>query len=252
MLESKQGLALRLSVLRRALGGRPSLSGWELLRILRNEQSIRRKPHLITMSRKAARQSQDAGDELEHLLCYLVFEAAFRFFILFKKGVFSVMKRTKKKNQSRVRCPYCGGSAVLRSADGIYRDNPNDTMLYVCSRYPRCDAYVRIQPGTTRPIGSLANRELRALRKEAHRHFDRLHSDGIMTKQEAYSWLAALLQAPLSEAHIGYLSEYSCNQVIRESRKLLERAPQKKRAHQPGKEAQTRNEAKREATTNRY
>ena len=32
-------------------------------------------------------------------------------------------KRRKGFNQSSVRCPYCGSPAVLRSADGIYRDN---------------------------------------------------------------------------------------------------------------------------------
>ena len=43
-----------------------------------------------------------------------------------------------------------------------------------------------------------------------------------MSKQDAYQWLADLIMAPLSEAHIGYLGEYYCKQVIEESRKLLE------------------------------
>lgn len=44
----------------------------------------------------------------------------------------------------------------------------------------------------------------------------------MMSKQDAYQWLADILAAPLSEAHIGYLGEYYCKEVIRESRKLLE------------------------------
>lgn len=136
------------------------------------------------------------------------------------------MKHKKKKkgmNPSGMRCPYCGSTVVLRSADGIYQDNSRKAMLYVCSHYPQCDTYVRTHPGTTIPVGELANRELRVLRNRAHHYFDQLHHRGLMTKQEAYLWLAALLQVPLSQAHIGYLGEYYCSQVINESRKVLKR-----------------------------
>ena len=131
-------------------------------------------------------------------------------------------KRKKGMHPSAMRCQYCGGTVVLRSADGIYRDNPNHTMLYVCSNYPHCDAYVRTHPGTNIPVGTLANRKLRMLRNEAHHQFDQLYRSGIMSKQDAYLWLADLLQMPLSKAHIGYLGEYYCNEVIAESKKLLD------------------------------
>lgn len=131
--------------------------------------------------------------------------------------------KTKRKGMQNnaPRCPYCGSHTILRSADGIYIDNSRDTMLYVCKNYPRCDSYVRVHPGTTIPMGSVANRELRSLRAEAHRHFDKLHKTGVMTKQDAYQWLADLLSAPLSQAHIGYLGEYYCGKVIEASKKEL-------------------------------
>ena len=44
-----------------------------------------------------------------------------------------------------------------------------------------------------------------------------------MTKQECYQWIANLIMAPLSHAHIGYLGEYYCQIVIDESNKLLQR-----------------------------
>ena len=113
--------------------------------------------------------------------------------------------------------------SVLRSADGIYHENHSHTMLYVCSNYPRCDAYVRTHPGTNIPVGTLANHELRTLRNQAHHYFDQLYLSGLMSKQDAYLWLAGLLQVPLSKAHIGFLGEYYCNEVIAESKKLLER-----------------------------
>ena len=134
-------------------------------------------------------------------------------------------KKKKRKGFDRggMRCPYCGSPVVYRSADGIYRDNSRGTMLYVCSRYPECDSYVRVHTGTNIPVGSMANHELRTLRRTAHHYFDQLYESGYMSKQDAYQWLADLIMAPLSEAHIGHLGEYYCKQVIEESRKLLER-----------------------------
>ena len=137
----------------------------------------------------------------------------------------------KKRAQSAApRCPYCGSHSVLKSADGIYHTNNKDTMLYVCSRYPACDSYVRVHPGTKIPVGTMANRELRALRNEAHRNFDQLHKKGLMSREDAYHWLASVLAAPLGQAHIGYLGEYYCRQVIEESQKVLNSQENKKRA----------------------
>ena len=73
------------------------------------------------------------------------------------------MKNKKKKrkgfNASAMRCPYCGASVVYRSADGIYQNNDKGAMLYVCSHYPACDAYVRVHAGTKLPVGSIASIE---------------------------------------------------------------------------------------------
>jgi ssDNA-binding Zn-finger/Zn-ribbon topoisomerase 1 len=139
------------------------------------------------------------------------------------------MKTQKKPGLNAVqsklisRCPYCGGSVVLRSADGIYKDNSRNAMLYVCANYPQCDAYVRVHEGTKIPVGTLANPELRALRKEAHDYFNRLYLTGRMSKDDAYAWLAAILQAPHTQAHIGHLTEYYCTVVIEECKKILAR-----------------------------
>lgn len=128
------------------------------------------------------------------------------------------------KNQKRkgMRCPYCGAPVHFRSATGIYHENLGDTMLYVCNNYPGCDAYVRTHAGTKKPMGTLADGKLRALRIEAHRSFDQLFTSGMMSRDEAYRWLAAILQAPKSQAHIGNLGEYYCRQVIEESQKILQ------------------------------
>jgi ssDNA-binding Zn-finger/Zn-ribbon topoisomerase 1 len=131
------------------------------------------------------------------------------------------MMKKKRAQHNAPRCPYCGSHAVLKSADGIYRDNERNTMLYVCSRYPVCDSYVRVHPGTKIPMGTMANRELRTLRNEAHRAFDQLHKRGLMTREDAYRWLASVLGVPMGQAHIGCLGEYYCRRVIEESEKVL-------------------------------
>ena len=128
------------------------------------------------------------------------------------------MKKNRTNNpfmgipgMNAMRCPYCGSPVVLRSADGIYKE----------SRYPACDAYVRVHEGTDKPVGSLADHRLRKLRKEAHDSFNRLYLTGAMTKDQAYAWLAGMIQAPRSQAHIGYLREYYCEQVIKQSKAIL-------------------------------
>ena len=136
----------------------------------------------------------------------------------------------KKRNRlgmsgrNRTRSPYCGSSVVLRSADGIYRENKRDAKLYVCSKYPVCDAYARVQEGSKRiPIGSMADGELRALRIEAHRRFDRIHQTGLMSKKDAYTWLADVISSPMAHAHIGQLGKYYCKVVIEESNRFLDK-----------------------------
>ena len=174
----------------------------------------------VNKSRKACEylQSRESMDDYPRLMTLYFFASASGFFLLEV-----IMKKNKRKRVNQMRCPYCGATAVLRTADGIYYDNSRNVMLYVCSNYPQCDAYVRVHPGTNKPVGTMAIHALRVLRNEAHRYFDMLHKGGIMTKPEAYYWLANLISAPLSEAHIGYLGEYYCTQVIEESKKLLQK-----------------------------
>lgn len=132
------------------------------------------------------------------------------------------MKKKKAFNPSTIRCSYCGASVTLRSAEGIIPQYKPGTMLYVCRNYPACDSYVKVHPGTKLPMGSLANKELRSLRRKAHFHFDQLYKTGLMTREDAYEWLSSILALPMGNAHIGQLGPYYCQQVIDESKKLLQ------------------------------
>ena len=70
--------------------------------------------------------------------------------------------------------------------------------------------------------GVIDQQKLRQLRYAAHQEFNKLYQSGLMTKREAYQWLAMTVQAPMAHAHIGHLGEYYCQVVIDESRKLLQ------------------------------
>jgi len=129
--------------------------------------------------------------------------------------------KKKRKVNNEARCPYCGRPARIIPAAGILPDHAKVTHLLACSNYPKCDSYVCVHPGTTKPMGVIANAELRKLRQQAHIHFNKLYQTGIMSKDDAYAWLADKIWAPRSEAHIGQLSEYYLQLVIAESKRLM-------------------------------
>lgn len=130
------------------------------------------------------------------------------------------MKR--KIKQPEVKCPYCGRMAVLRDASYVYKENALDKYLYICSGYPECDAYVGVHAGSLRPKGSLANGDLRHKRIETHRLFDAIWKNGIFSRKEAYRWIQDTFSLNSSQAHIGQFSDYRCDCLMNECRKVLQ------------------------------
>lgn len=130
------------------------------------------------------------------------------------------MKR--KMKQPEVKCPYCGRLAILRDASYVYKENALDKYLYVCSGYPKCDAYVGVHAKSLRPKGSLANGDLRHKRIETHRLFDAIWKNGIFSRKEAYRWMQDTFSLNSSQAHIGQFSDYRCDCLMDECRKVLQ------------------------------
>ena len=60
-----------------------------------------------------------------------------------------------------------------------------------------------------------------------------MNTDDPAEIEAAYEWLSNLLCTPPSEAHIGYLGEYYCKEVIAESKKLLEQGRKKQQQRRP-------------------
>ena len=112
------------------------------------------------------------------------------------------------------KCPYCGAHAYMRPASVVHGEKARDEYLYVCSRYPKCDAYVTAHRRTCQPMGVLADSSLRRKRMLAHRAFDQLWRGGVMQKWQAYIWMQAKFGLNHDQAHIANFSEYMCDELI--------------------------------------
>ncbi|WP_207714065.1 zinc-finger-containing protein [Scytonema sp. UIC 10036] len=67
-------------------------------------------------------------------------------------------------------CPYCVRSVSDVDASVVYRV-PGYGRLWLCDRYPVCDAYVGAHPQSNAPKGTLANRQLVTLATKCSRLF---------------------------------------------------------------------------------
>lgn len=94
--------------------------------------------------------------------------------------------------------------------------------LYVCDRYPKCDAYVGAHQKSKLPMGTLADGNLRNKRIQAHKVFDKMWKCGAMTKWQAYKWLQGKFSLNSDQAHIAKFGEYMCDQLILECNNAYE------------------------------
>jgi len=124
-----------------------------------------------------------------------------------------------------MKCNYCGEQAELKTGEQVYPKRPDlkEKNFYVCEP---CDAKVGCHENTTKPLGTLANEELRKMRSYTHTHFDKLWQSGLIKRTNAYTWLAFELNIPFKFAHIGEFNTDLCRKTIglckNKLRKLLE------------------------------
>lgn len=111
-------------------------------------------------------------------------------------------------------CPYCSEVSSLVKGDVIYPGLPHlhHKSFWKCG----CsDVYVGCHPGTDKPLGRLADAELRGAKLEAHGAFDRLWKSGLKKRSLAYVWLAKRLGIDASQCHIGMFDVLLCKETIR-------------------------------------
>jgi hypothetical protein len=83
-----------------------------------------------------------------------------------------------------MKCPYCNHDAELVTGAVVYPRLPwlHEKLFYSCLP---CNAYVGCHDGTVRPLGRLANAELRAVRMAAHAALDPIWKSRQLTRTAA-------------------------------------------------------------------
>lgn len=125
-----------------------------------------------------------------------------------------------KQKPGPVICPYCGAPAGLTDGREVYPYHANlwHKSFWICRP---CDAYVGCHTHTTKPLGRLADKDLRFWKQRAHEAFDPLWveqlKEGVRKfeiRKRAYKWLGKQLGLKRSECHIGMMDIEQCRAVV--------------------------------------
>ncbi len=107
-------------------------------------------------------------------------------------------------------CPYCGKQAELVDSIRIYIIKSYGR-AYLCEP---CWAYVGCHKGTTKPLGKLADAELRGERIKVHKAFDGYWRGQEMSRSLAYRWLAEQLGISMKKCHVGMFDLGMCELAL--------------------------------------
>ncbi|ECC0132114.1 hypothetical protein FL828_20415 [Salmonella enterica subsp. enterica] len=111
-------------------------------------------------------------------------------------------------------CDYCGEYAILVSGASIYPHRPDLYRLQFWS-CEACKAWVGCHKNTdAKPLGRLANAQLRMAKSGAHAAFDPIWKSGRLTRQQAYAWLSREMSLSREECHIGMFDLEQCQRVV--------------------------------------
>ena len=115
----------------------------------------------------------------------------------------------------QVKCDYCNTATRLAKGNEIYQHRPDLSSLnfYLCDS---CGAYVGCHKNGDgkRPLGRVANAELRKAKSKAHAAFDPLWKSGSMSRGKAYAELAQSMGIYKDQCHIGMFDVEQCKHVV--------------------------------------
>lgn len=112
-------------------------------------------------------------------------------------------------------CPNCGGAVERVSNSIIYRKEYGAWPFAYRCVVDACDSYVGIHPRTDIPLGPLANKAVRAARKQAKAMLSPMWEIDGMDKNAVYAWLAGKMGInDVNHCHIGWFDEKQCAQVV--------------------------------------
>lgn len=118
-----------------------------------------------------------------------------------------------------VTCDYCGREAELVDSAEVYHGRSYG-LIWLCRP---CWAWVGVHESSKNhaPLGRLANSELRGWKIRAHAAFDPIWRARFMAgdgktkaRAEAYKWLAAQLEIPPRNCHIGMFDVELCKRAV--------------------------------------
>lgn len=121
-------------------------------------------------------------------------------------------------------CNICSSLKTVILTDSSIVYGKSYGMIYFCTN---CRSYVGVHDNpnndhgeTNAPKGTLADAELRNLRKIAHKYFDPLWQNTTLKKSKAYSILKNILNVSKERAHIAMLTKYELRLLIHELQKF--------------------------------
>ena len=111
-------------------------------------------------------------------------------------------------------CQFCNSEAQMVAGDKIY---PHRKDLYHLSFF-YCDnshdpAYVGTHKNS-KPLGTLADAETRKARNLAHRSFDKIWKDKLLSRSDAYRVLSKHMNLPPEKTHIGMFNVEQAQEVV--------------------------------------
>jgi len=116
-----------------------------------------------------------------------------------------------------MKCTYCGKDAEYTENRVVYGRNYGTwPMIWLCRK---CDAYVGCHKDTKEPLGRMADKELRSIKKDAKEMFIAAFLDGDWNvsnykKNDAYEYLAEHMKLPRDKVHFGMFDEKQCKLAL--------------------------------------
>ena len=112
-------------------------------------------------------------------------------------------------------CPYCGGQAEWVDNSVVYGKTVGRfTKIWWCAKDR---AYVGCHNNTMRPLGTMANAQLREWRRRTHREIDVLWTMKKMTRDQMYRRLSEMLG---HEVHVAWADVDECERIMEAAKKL--------------------------------
>lgn len=108
-----------------------------------------------------------------------------------------------------MKCPYCNKEAKWVENKEVYGKNYGKSfMMWLCKP---CDAYVGCHLNSKRPLGTMANKELRQWRVKAHSVIDPIWKSGEEPRKSVYSKLEEMFGR---KTHIAECDIEACKAIV--------------------------------------